>query len=242
MQAGNELLLPAGNFAVISPSAPVTVNMSWDYQHVSLRVPRTLVEDVLMHELGCRPVELVEFARLAFPSPDGSCALRRLVETLCLDFTDQQPGLAHGRVAAAMEETLVRLMLATLPHSYSDELERGGQPPPPAPYYVRRAEEYIRAHAVEPITITDLVAAAGVSARSLHSGFRQFRDTSPMSYLKNHRLNLARKALQAAARDGQSVTDVALACGFSHLSKFARDYQSRFGEKPSETRRQAMIG
>jgi len=32
-----------------------------------------------------------------------------------------------------------------------------------------------------------------------------------------------------------SVTEVALSCGFNHLSKFAKSYRERFGELPSET-------
>ena len=79
--------------------------------------------------------------------------------------------------------------------------------------------------------------ASGVSARSLHAGFRRFRDATPMGYLKNYRLAMARKALKAGGQGGVSVTNVALACGFTHLSKFARDYHERYGERPSDTLR-----
>jgi transcriptional regulator GlxA family with amidase domain len=29
------------------------------------------------------------------------------------------------------------------------------------------------------------------------------------------------------------VTEIAMACGFTHMSKFARDFAARFGERPS---------
>jgi transcriptional regulator GlxA family with amidase domain len=80
-----------------------------------------------------------------------------------------------------------------------------------------------------------MIVVSGVSARSLHAGFRRFRNTTPMLYLKNHRLDLARRQLREGADTGVSVTEVALACGFTHLSKFARDYLERFGERPSMT-------
>jgi len=43
--------------------------------------------------------------------------------------------------------------------------------------------------------------------------------------------------LMTGAGKNLSVTEVALSCGFTHLSKFARDYQDRFGERPSVTLR-----
>lgn len=56
-----------------------------------------------------------------------------------------------------------------------------------------------------------------------------------MTYLKNCRLVLANRQLREGADSGLTVTEVALACGFTHLSKFARDYFERFGERPSAT-------
>jgi AraC-like DNA-binding protein len=54
-----------------------------------------------------------------------------------------------------------------------------------------------------------------------------------MAYLKDHRLTLARTQLQNGP--GERVTEIALDCGFNHLSKFSLEYQQRFGERPSET-------
>lgn len=59
-----------------------------------------------------------------------------------------------------------------------------------------------------------------------------------MAYLKQCRLDMARKMLLAGSRDGATVTEIAFSCGFSHLSKFAYDYRQCFGELPSETLRQ----
>ena len=59
-----------------------------------------------------------------------------------------------------------------------------------------------------------------------------------MIYLRNVRLDLARLRL---SREGSasSVTDIALECGFTHLSKFAKAYKDRFGELPSQTLKNA---
>ncbi|MEO0410304.1 MAG: AraC family transcriptional regulator [Pseudomonadota bacterium] len=242
VEMGDEKVhVPTGSFTVLSPFEHLRVGMSWDHLQLSVRVPRELLEQILGQEIGFRPNTPVLFKPKAYPSQTGSYALRRIVETICSDFSDGIPGVTHARVAASLEDCFVRLMLATLDHSYSADINALDQAPPPAPYYIRRAEQYIRANATETITIADLVQASGVSTRSLHAGFKRFRRTSPMTYLRNYRLDLARDALLAAARRDKSVTDVALDCGFNHLSKFARDYHLRFGEKPSETRRQGAL-
>jgi transcriptional regulator GlxA family with amidase domain len=101
---------------------------------------------------------------------------------------------------------------------------------------MRRVVNYIAAHVRDPSSLADFVAVSGVSVRSLHAGFRHYKNTTPMGYLKAYRLDLARRDLAGADANGRSVTEVALGCGFSHLSKFARDYRLRFGEAPSRTR------
>src|SRR3546814_17976402 len=83
--------------------------------------------------------------------------------------------------------------------------------------------------------LSDLIAVSGVSGRWLHSSFQQFRNTTPMNYLKNHRLAKARAMLCANAGRQLTVTEVALNCGFTHLSRFAHDYLNSFGEHPSAT-------
>jgi transcriptional regulator GlxA family with amidase domain len=42
-----------------------------------------------------------------------------------------------------------------------------------------------------------------------------------------------------AALPGETVTGIALECGFGNLGEFAGRYRRRFGEKPSETFRRA---
>ncbi|HHI5373152.1 TPA: helix-turn-helix transcriptional regulator, partial [Streptococcus pneumoniae] len=70
------------------------------------------------------------------------------------------------------------------------------------------------------------------SVRSLYAGFREHLGVAPMARLKQMRLEAARRYLQAG---GMSVTEVALACGFTHLGQFSADYRHRYGERPSET-------
>jgi AraC-like DNA-binding protein len=96
---------------------------------------------------------------------------------------------------------------------------------------VRRAEAYIRSNVSRNIRLEDMAAAAGVSVRTLQTSFKRDRHITPMQYLRNLRLDVARQRLVA----GSSVADAALDTGFSHQGRFAQYYRRRFGHPPSST-------
>jgi transcriptional regulator GlxA family with amidase domain len=95
---------------------------------------------------------------------------------------------------------------------------------------------YMEANWDRPLTVEDVAAACGVSARSVFLQFRRTHGMSPMGWLRQLRLEKARRLLM----DGEaSVISVGLRCGFSSLGHFAQRYRERFGELPSATRSNA---
>jgi AraC-like DNA-binding protein len=234
----HEFDLPAGTVTVLAPGFKHEQILSPDYRHLLVCIPRRLVETALQRELGCDGSHPIAFQTAPFSEGTPCAALWRMVKMICDDLDSRSPVLGHPRIAASLEDTLIRTILATIPNTYSDHFNSLSELH--TPYYLRRAEEYVRQNAVEPITLEDIVRAAGVSTRTLHSSFRDYRGTTPLAYLKAHRLDLARSQLESAVKQQQTVTEIAFACGFNHLSKFARDYQLRFGETPSQTRRRGI--
>jgi transcriptional regulator GlxA family with amidase domain len=101
---------------------------------------------------------------------------------------------------------------------------------------LRAAEDYIRAHFGQPLALAGIAEASGASVRSLCLAFRTHYHCSPMDFVRQVRLEAARTALQSAA-PGAQVTDIALACGFGHLGRFAAMYRARYGESPQQTLR-----
>ncbi|MET0427897.1 MAG: hypothetical protein ABW026_05295, partial [Microvirga sp.] len=78
-----------------------------------------------------------------------------------------------------LESILFTSLLFNHAHRYLDALLR--PQPAAAPYYVRRAEDFIEAHFASPISLADIAAHAQVSARSLQNGFQNFRGMTPMA-------------------------------------------------------------
>jgi AraC-like DNA-binding protein len=121
-----------------------------------------------------------------------------------------------------------------LPDQKGHNEETTVETPLPVPGLIRRAERYILENAGAPITVSDVAAELGVSLRSLQSGFRQWRSTTPNLFLRRARLQLVRDELRRLG-ERTTVQVVAMRHGFSNLGRFSAYYQAAFGEAPSAT-------
>jgi transcriptional regulator GlxA family with amidase domain len=102
------------------------------------------------------------------------------------------------------------------------------------PKYIERAEQYMRENLRTSPTMTDIAQAVGVSIRSLSNGFQKYRQSTPAKMIRNMRLELVRQELLSASPQ-QTVTEIALACGYLNLGDFARNYYQKYAELPSQT-------
>jgi AraC-like DNA-binding protein len=137
---------------------------------------------------------------------------------------------------AALDEYLLTLLLHQHPHNYSDALAKIESPAIPS--LIRRAERFMSDNAMAAITVSDVAAHLGISLRSLQSGLRQWRGTTPNALLRQIRLQHARDELSRPGA-GDTVTAIALRYGFSHLGRFSALYRSAFGETPISTLRRS---
>lgn len=203
-------------------------------QQLMVKMSRRHMERVIASETGIGIGDPLSFGTMPVLDLARVSTLWSYIVMLCRDLDGPQPCFA-GAVGRSAERTLALMLLGVVPNNYSWAFAEESRSAV-APYYVRRVESYIREHASRPIATEDLVAVGGVSARSIYHGFRRFRSTTPMGYLKAVRLDRAREAL-AGNRAGvrTSVTEAATAAGYTNLSQFSRDYKARFRESPSQT-------
>jgi AraC-like DNA-binding protein len=99
---------------------------------------------------------------------------------------------------------------------------------------LRRAEDYIRAHAEQHVDLVAMARCAGLSLRSLQILFRGNFDCTIVQYIRRHRLTLARERLERS-EPRTSIAEVARLSGFTHLGHFARAYKATFGELPRQS-------
>ncbi|MBY5586840.1 AraC family transcriptional regulator [Rhizobium leguminosarum] len=158
--------------------------------------------------------------------------LQQIVSSLHRGFSGDGPLQRTPLAVSSLCDAAIYLLLESCPNRYSNELALPA--PAPAPRHVKWAIDFMQEHITEPISLNDIALAAKVSVRTLQQGFRQFRQTTPMSYLQDLRMAAAhRDLLESDAR--QAIADVALKWGFMHPGRFAAEYRKRFGQLPSQT-------
>ena len=106
---------------------------------------------------------------------------------------------------------------------------RGGLPPAA----LRRVREYVESHLSERIDLAALAAIAGLSVFHFAREFKQSAGVTPHYYLVQKRVERAQDML---ARTDLSLSEIALAAGFSDQSHLARHFHQMLGSTPGEFR------
>jgi AraC-like DNA-binding protein len=142
--------------------------------------------------------------------------------------------LAKPEVARAIEEALVEAMVLCLARG-----ETAGVRSTHVHYatVIRRFEEFIQANPGEPLYLSQLCAATGVSARTLLAICHEHLRMGPKRYLVLRRMHFARRALLMADPAKTTVTEIASDFGFWEFGRFSVAYRSLFGETPSSSLR-----
>jgi AraC-like DNA-binding protein len=240
-QETHHIALPARSVAIVNPGQAFKKAWLPGTRQLLLRIDRRLMEREFRAWTGGDEAGSIEFDMPPIDDLAKVGTLVRYVRMLCDDLRSEASDLSHPLVADRVASGLVSLLLTSMPHNKRRAIETAANQPI-APFFVRRVEQFIEEHARDGLALADLIGVAGVSTRALQIGFRRFRNTTPMAYLRAFRLELARTDLANAGRQGSSVAAVANAFGFGHLGRFARDYEARFGELPSETHYRGSVG
>lgn len=95
--------------------------------------------------------------------------------------------------------------------------------------------EYLHAHYTENIDISNLAAMDYLSTGRYRELFRSMTNSSPLEYITNLRLNMARELLSGTKLD---ISSVAEAAGYQDCRYFSRVFKKRFGRTPREYRRE----
>lgn len=102
-----------------------------------------------------------------------------------------------------------------------------------------RNQHLVRAIAImdetieSPISPSLIAEQLGISTRQLERLFGRFLNSTPKHYFMEKRLHRAQNLL---VQTDQSVTEIAMACGFQSTSHFSRVYRAQFGTSPVQQR------
>jgi LacI family transcriptional regulator len=101
------------------------------------------------------------------------------------------------------------------------------------------AARFIREHAVEPLSIADILDAAATGRRTLERRFKAALGRSMHDEIRRIRLDRARQLLRDTMLDMPTIAE---RCGFVSHARFSTVFHQHVGQTPTEFRRQARVG
>jgi AraC-like DNA-binding protein len=160
-------------------------------------------------------------------SDEAACHVQPLLAALAKESR-------HGDAAShLMAQALLVQLFVSL---WRDRFAADGQDLA-APGRLGQVLRYLRQNCTQPVDLDALAQRFGYSPRNLRRVFREATATTPHDYLVKLRVG---RAMRALAMGDASVTDVALASGFSDGNYFSYTFRKQTGLSPSRYRREAQ--
>lgn len=214
--------------SVLSPADSTVMHWSADCDQLMVRIDRMLVDRAIGALSGRLEPEPVRF-QLGFRWRECGpwcCLVQYLNEcaSQCFDPCQYRLMVSH------IEQLVVATLVSAQPHDMRAPPTRCAAV---LPRHVKRVQDFLRENVTEPVTADQMALVAGVSLRSLYAGFRDYCGVTPMQYVRELRLEGARKAL--LNEPDCNIASIAMRWGFGHLGRFSAEYKARFGESPSQS-------
>jgi AraC-like DNA-binding protein len=221
---------PASSAACLSPQRATRGRFDPGTRMLVSRTERTRLEAHYFRHIGYQPKMPLEFDPQIRTDQPGGAQIASLVRLLAT--------YANGPLEkdfADLQMLLMTTLIYVQPNTWREYLLRPAMPSQAK--CVGIVQEYVHEHCGGDLSVEQLAGVACVSTRTLFSSFQRFAGVAPMTYVRNIRLERARRELRLST--DESVTEVAARCGFSHMGRFATAYRQEFGETPSATRRRS---
>lgn len=101
--------------------------------------------------------------------------------------------------------------------------------------YVADALDFISHHYTEPLQVQAIADHLGITRNYLFSLFKQEIHCSPLEYISNFRLS---RACELLKQTEYSVDTISCSCGYSDPAVFSKAFKKKYGQTPSQYRRQ----
>ncbi|MGY4420892.1 AraC family ethanolamine operon transcriptional activator [Bradyrhizobium sp. JR6.1] len=223
-------VLQPHDFVVLPPGSDFTFASRGIHRWMSISMPAGLFETFVIRT-GRNHLAWLKREKCVISSPKQllNCLTAAIASTAALARREQTSTL-HGLGVARLLNALIGV-IAGLDNETCLPPERSRL----SSDVVTKALEHADGQKWGGLQVTDLAVAADVTSRTLLRTFRQQLGVGPASYLKLRQLNMVRRALRGKCGSSGKVTDIMSEHGVTEFGRFASEYKSLFGERPSET-------
>lgn len=219
---------------LVPPHTACHVHSPADVEVLSLFIEPQALRTKLSALIGEADREL-QFDYAAPGDSNKMCSLQQATVRLAMEMDDAHQSAFNSAIMNEMTQSLIIRFLLSHSHNQSHRfrIPEGRL----ATGQVHRIETYLIDNWDKPFTIEDAVADLQISARTIFRALNKSQGCSPMTFVRNVRLDKARAMLMNGDHT-TSVLSIAIRCGFQSFGHFARNYRERYGELPSNTLRQ----
>lgn len=217
-------------FHLVPPSAMVSAPgvrtaMAWEgvNRSVPVRISPDFVESALGTGFDPAAIASRPFARERAVD-DQDIILSQIVGAMMLDARAGNPA------GPIFQQTMAMALVhrVTLPAMASKNMpRRGGRL---SPLQLRRVIDRVEGDLSAKLSLRQLAGEAGVSTRYLCSAFRASTGMSPYQYVLHRRVEQAKNLIVGG---GMSLTETALAVGFSDHSQMSKTFRKLLDRSPS---------
>ena len=221
-QNGQQACASNGSWVIYDTSQPYEVANPQHTEHLILTLPRRSIE-----QRGLR------LEGLMGRNIGGSSGIARIaLETM--RSTYQELGTLSAPLAQRAGELLVDMV-----HLSLQELVGKGTARTQRQALHDRICAYVATHLRDPgLSVEAIATALNCSKRHIHNGFTG-QDMSLGAFIQHSRLQLVMRELRQPELAQHTITDIAMACGFSSSAHFSRAFKAYAGMSPSEYRQQS---
>ncbi|MYA88068.1 MAG: helix-turn-helix domain-containing protein [Boseongicola sp. SB0662_bin_57] len=230
-QFGKQSVLRPGDIGVYDSAYPYLLELGERFSKTVLQFPKD-------HLLDRLPVaRMMGGTRI-----DGQSGIGKLVRENTLSLTEHLNG-SDPTVAALLQDTLIDLIATGLAAGRGDVVDLSS----PEQHVVMRVRSFIASHYSDPGLDRNRVAEeAGMSVRRLNGIFAK-HDSSITEEIRRRRLETVAAQLRDPRYGSQSISEIALNCGFNNLQHFSTVFRTAYGTTPrayrsgERTARQVVI-
>jgi AraC-like DNA-binding protein len=218
-QDGRTCAVSDGAFALYETSRPFSWSLSGDWRIFVFTWPR---DTLAFCESELRP--------LIASAVSGNAGVGRLVSPMLRELVREDDGLSPaGAARFATEIAELSLIAVGETRREASELDASrGQ--------LQEIQVFIEQHLADPaLTPPRIAQEFYLSARTLNRLFAQ-HGLTVAAWIKDRRLDAARRALTAPGSRPVPVGEIAARCGFSTAAFFSREFTARYGLSPRSYR------
>lgn len=215
-QFGNQSLLNPGDMALYDSTHPYLLELSEGFSKTVLQLPK----DRLLDRLPM--AQMMGGTRI-----DGQSGIGKLVRENILAFS-QHMAASDGAVAALLQDTLVDLIATGLASGQGAQADLAS----PEQHVMLRVRSFIAENIHDPdLDRTRVAEEMGMSIRRLNDIFSK-QGSSIAEEVRKKRLNRVKSELRDPRFAGQSISQIAMNCGYNNLQHFSTAFRSAFGVPP----------